>query len=235
MHLKTPSGQKDHQGAEMRYRLASRFVGSINDLYTSVDGGDVSTFGASVSLIADQIVSTSKDIQSDIEIEEPAQDDTSTQANLQRAARAFQLEYRGNREGEQAPGFYRAWTIDHAYGSYNRQALDIRIMLTKNQLSTMAENLTMIIDRANRPGGILDANAFFSDIQELALRTSNDPTRIRDDTRLGDAIAEYLEDLPYKSQTTAMTMADWVTLSAPEQRDLLNSLESKLKYYQRVH
>ena len=152
---------------------------------------------------------------------------TPLEANLRRAAKAFQLEYRGNQQGEQAPEFYRAWTIDRAFAAYARQALDIRILLTKNQLSTMAQNLREIVDQANRPGGIIDANAFFRSIQDLALRTSNDPTQIRDDQSLGDAIAEYLDDLPYKSQTTAMTMADWVTLSAPEQRDIMNGLESK--------
>ncbi|WP_373236762.1 vWA domain-containing protein [Cohaesibacter celericrescens] len=235
MHLKTPQGKKDHQGAEARYRQVSRFVGSVNDLYTSVKGGDIGTFGSKVSTLSNLIVTTSSKIYNDSEIQQPDEADTSTEANLQRAARAFQLEFRGNQQGEQAPDFYKAWTIDHAFGAYSRQALDIRIMLTRNQLSTMAGNLREIVDQANRPGGIIDANAFFEDIQELAVRTSNDPTQVRDDQKLGDAIAEYLDDLPYKSQTTAMTMTDWVTLSAPEQRDLMNALESKLLYYERVH
>ncbi|WP_321338335.1 vWA domain-containing protein [uncultured Cohaesibacter sp.] len=235
MHLKTPAGKKDHRTAELQYRQASRLVGSMNDLYTDVSDGSVRAFGNGVSLIASQIVTTSQDIQKDKEIQEPDANDNSTEANMRRAAKAFQLEYRGNQQGEQAPEFYRAWTIDRAFAAYARQALDIRILLTKNQLSTMAQNLREIVDQANKPGGIIDANAFFRSIQDLALRTSNDPTQIRDDQSLGDAIAEYLDDLPYKSQTTAMTMADWVTLSAPEQRDIMNGLESKLRYYERVH
>ncbi len=235
MHLKTPAGAKDHSFAELKYRQASRLVGSMNDLYTDIREGNVQEFGNGVGLIADQIVTTSQDIQQDKEIKAPDENDNSTEANLRRAAKAFQLEYRGNQQGEQAPEFYRAWTIDRAFGAYARQALDIRILLTKNQLSTMAENLHEIVDEANRPGGIIDANAFFQSIQDLALRTSNDPTQLRENQSLGDAIAEYLDDLPYKSQTTAMTMADWVTLSAPEQRDIMNGLESKLRYYERVH
>nr|WP_319483851.1 vWA domain-containing protein [uncultured Cohaesibacter sp.] len=235
MHLKTPAGAKDHSFAELKYRQASRLVGSMNDLYTDIREGNVQEFGNGVGLIADQIVTTSQDIQQDKEILAPDENDNSTEANLRRAAKAFQLEYRGNQQGEQAPEFYRAWTIDRAFGAYARQALDIRILLTKNQLSTMAQNLHEIVDEANRPGGIIDANAFFQSIQDLALRTSNDPTQLRENQSLGDAIAEYLDDLPYKSQTTAMTMADWVTLSAPEQRDIMNGLESKLRYYERVH
>ncbi|WP_114007994.1 vWA domain-containing protein [Cohaesibacter intestini] len=235
MHLKTAAGHKDHQSAEARYRTASRLVGSVNDLYTDIRDGDVGAFGASVGTFAQKIIATSEAIREDKEIAAPDEADNSTEANLQRAARAFQLEFRGNREGDEAPIFYKAWTIDHAFGAYGRQALDIRLMLTKNQLSTMAGNLEAIVERANRPGGIIDANAFFQDIQDLALQASNDPNQVREEQKLGDAIAEYLEDLPYKSQTTAMTMSDWVTLSGPEQRDLMNSLESKLRYYQRVH
>ena len=235
MHLKTPEGLKDHRTAELQYRQASRLVGSMNDLYTDISEGSVREFGNGVRLLASQIVTTSQDIQKDKEIQAPDASDNSTEANLRRAAKAFQLEYRGNQQGEQAPEFYRAWTIDRAFGDYARQALDIRILLTKNQLSTMAQNLREIVDQANKPGGIIDANAFFHSIQDLALRTSNDPTQIRDDQSLGDAIAEYLDDLPYKSQTTAMTMADWVAMRAPEQRDIMNGLESKLRYYERVH
>lgn len=235
MHLKTPDGASDHAAAEASYRLASRLNGSEFDLYTAIGGRNVDAFGESVSLVANQIVETSRDILSNRAIAQPADTDRSANANVRRAARAFQLEYVGGRQGETAPDFYRAWTIDRAYGAYARQALDVRLLLTKNQLSTMTANLRAIVDRANRPGELLDANQFFQQIRELASRVSNDPNQINQNTTLGDAIAEYLDDLPYKSQTTAMTQADWVSAPASQQRDIMNALASKLEYYERVH
>lgn len=235
LHLKTPVGAQDHASAEAQYRELSAMEGSAYARYTPVRNGDLRSFRSEIDVVASEILETSRDIASNREIEAPSEEDTSTAANIRRAARAFQLEYVGSRDGENAPSFYRAWTVDRAFNDFNRQALDVRILLTKNQLSTMAENLREIVDRANRPGELLDANRFFQDIQDLALRTSNDASQVNENSTLGDAIAEYLDDLPYRSQTTALTMADWVTASAAEQRDIMHALGSKLEFYERVH
>lgn len=235
LHLKTPEGGGDHVSAEAKYREISAMEGSSYDRYTAVRNGDLRAFRSEIDTVAGEILQTSRDISRNREIAEPAANDTSTAANIRRTARAFQLEYVGSREGESAPPFYRAWTVDRAFNDFRRQALDVRILLTKNQLSTMTENLREIVNRANRPGELLDANRFFQDIQELALRTSNDPSQLNENRTLGNAIAEYLDDLPYKSQTTALTMADWVSASATEQRDIVHSLSSKLDFYERVH
>lgn len=235
LHLKTPAGAGDHASAEARYREVSAMEGGAYSRYTPIGGGDLRAFRSEIDVVASEILQTSRDIAADREIAEPDADDESTSANIRRAARAFQLEYVGSREGESAPPFYRAWTVDRAFSDFRRQALDVRILLTKNQLSTMTENLREIVERANRPGELLDANRFFQDIQDLALRTSNDPTQLNENRTLGNAIAEYLDDLPYKSQTTALTMQDWVSAGSTEQRDLMHSLSSKLEFYERIH
>ncbi|MCW1754163.1 MULTISPECIES: vWA domain-containing protein [Rhizobium] len=235
LHLKTPAGASDHASAEAKYREVSAMDGSAYARYTSVRNGDLHAFRSEIDVVASEILGTSRDIAANREITEPEAQDVSTSANIRRAARAFQLEYVGSREGESAPPFYRAWTVDRAFNDFRRQALDVRILLTKNQLSTMTENLREIVERANRPGELLDANRFFQDIQDLALRTSNDPTQLNENRTLGNAIAEYLDDLPYKSQTTALTMQDWVSAGATEQRDIMHALNSKLEFYERVH
>ncbi|PRX10060.1 UNVERIFIED_ORG: serine/threonine-protein kinase PpkA [Martelella mediterranea] len=237
LHLHTPAGDRDFANASREYQDASRLAaaGQSGSLYASFDGRDISGYRMAVDNIAKLIVETTEAIRDGEEVEEPDPNNQSLGANLQRAARAFQLDYVGARQGDVAPDFYRAWTIDRAYGDYARQALDVQILLTKNQLSSMAINLREIVDEANRPGALFDANQFFSKIQEIALRTANDPSQVNETTTLGDAIAEYLEDLPYKSQVTAMTMADWVSAGSVQQRDLINSLMSKLAYYERVH
>jgi serine/threonine-protein kinase PpkA len=235
LHLKTPAGAADHASAEAKYREVSAMDGSAYARYTPVRNGDLNAFRSEIDVVASEILGTSRDIAANRQIAEPDAQDVSTSANIRRAARAFQLEYVGGREGESAPPFYRAWTVDRAFNDFRRQALDVRILLTKNQLSTMTENLREIVERANRPGELLDANRFFQDIQDLALRTSNDPTQLNENRTLGNAIAEYLDDLPYKSQTTALTMQDWVSAGATEQRDIMHALSSKLEFYERVH
>jgi serine/threonine-protein kinase PpkA len=52
---------------------------------------------------------------------------------------------------------------------------------------------------------------------------------------LGDAVGEYLEDLPYRSEVMALDERTWQQMGGGRQRELIDGIKSKLVYYERVH
>lgn len=232
LHVRTPQGRNDHQKAEDAYRRLSRTSGG--SLYTPITSPNVSGFIDQIRPAAQQIITDLDNISRGQLTQEPAQNDTSAAAQIARASRAMQLEYLGRQSNAAIPAFYEAWTIDRDFEQPTiKPALDIRIMLTKNQLSTLSETLRTIVERGENMTG--DPMEFFSDIRDLAARASNDPRQLAADAPLGDAFGEYLEGLPYTSQILNLTPEDWVQMPASQQRDRILDLKSKLAFYEKIH
>ena len=59
LHLKTPSGAKNHSAAEAQYRTLSNYPGTNTSLYYPVNAGDVEAFGRKVDSLAAAITSRS--------------------------------------------------------------------------------------------------------------------------------------------------------------------------------
>lgn len=231
LHLKTPDGRPDHEYAADSYRRMTQRAGQSS--YIAVGDGSVVDFSSQIDGIARQLVENVRAVQAGRDVQ-PV-DQTQGAQLMARAGRAMQLEYLGAAAGTQAPDFFRAWTADKALEDPRIVALDVRIMLTRNQLSTLAETLRPIVETGEAPGSQSDPLDYFRRVQELAARASNDSRQIADNTPLGAVLGEYLSNLPYRSPVLLMTGQDWVTLNRVQQRDILHTLKSKLRFYQEVH
>jgi hypothetical protein len=66
---------------------------------------------------------------------------------------------------------------------------------------------------------------------------SRDPSRIMNAefNDLGDAMGEFLQDLPYQSEVMRITEQRWLQMSGAEQRELIDRMKSKLALYEQVH
>jgi hypothetical protein len=52
---------------------------------------------------------------------------------------------------------------------------------------------------------------------------------------LGDALGEYLTDLPYQSDVLRVTQEDWDRMGGGAQRQLIDGLQAKLAFYEDWH
>jgi hypothetical protein len=147
--------------------------------------------------------------------------------------RAMQLAYLGSQKGTKAPDVIRGWISDKAVEAPQVLAVEPRLLITKNEMSTMAELLDNLVRLGEQSQGTDDAMSFFSQVRGvIADMATNPDRRINAEAEtLGGAI-EYLEKLPYRSQLLQMTEDRW-TQSAMLRRSIIDGMRQKLTQYRK--
>lgn len=251
LHLKTPAGKATHAQAAAQYKELSRNPNADKPLYVPVETGSVDQFGKIIDQLASQITGQVKAASKGEPVPGSARTAVSTapapanptpdQVQAQMAAsteqlgRAMQLAWLGRVQGTAAPPLFHAWLSDRAFAQPDKATTEVRVLLTKNQLSDLAQVVNTVLDAGEKSQQTATAD-FFDLIRSAAANLARDPARLNDPkaTRLGELglLGEYLDDLPYKSDVMALTRDDWVAWSTSEQEELLDKLRRKLRLYQ---
>ena len=161
LHLKTPAGIKDHGKAEAQYQNLSTYPGTNTSLYYPVNAGDVQASGQKVDALAgaitaqvkaaymgDDAIGSALNAKQDV----VAKKDPAEQKMLADAAligHAMQLAYLGEQTNSQAPPVFEAWITDRDLIKQNIPTTDVRVLLTKAQLSDLSDVMKQILDAAN--------------------------------------------------------------------------------------
>ena len=252
LHIKTPAGRAagNLKYAETQYRaLTGHSDALIGDLYVPIEADQPETgvhgFGRVVEAVAGQMVEMVRATSAGERLAQPVQTagpaaDVAIDAERKAAilGYAMQLEFLGRRGGVQAPKLVTSWVSDMDLVRPDTPSFQVAVMLTKNQLSDLYQRLKIILDQAQRTKRT-GARDFFEGILSAAALTSRDPDRFRaspdqDLSHLG-VLAEFLDDLPYRSSIMRLTEDDWYRLSVGEQQAIVDDLKSKLKRYQQIH
>ena len=148
---------------------------------------------------------------------------------------AMRLAYLGRREGTQAPSVIEGWLPDRSLEDPNNVAVEVRILLTKDQLSTLHDVVARIITAGR--AAQLDPTSFFERVRGALATMAREPGRLvtTEFGTLDKAAAEYIEGLPYRSELLGIDEDRWVRMSPTDQRELLERLETKLKLFDRFH
>jgi hypothetical protein len=234
IHVRTPEGRADHARAERQYRALSAF-GAAGPLYFPVPDGDVRAFGAMVDVLADSILAqVAETVGRPIAGMAPPQGEAERRIAEQTAvvAHAMRLAYLGRLEGAAVPDVVRSYTVDEDWADPSpiRRPMEVRVLLTRNQLSDLAATLKGIIEAGT--AGRLAPETFFGRLRGLAAAMARDPRRTAELQRVAGVFGEYLDGLPYRSRIMGITEDEWVTMGAGARREIINSLEAKLRLYQ---
>ncbi|MGM0831765.1 VWA domain-containing protein [Halomonas qaidamensis] len=251
LHLKTSSGERfsDHARAEAQYANLSTYAGTNTSLYYPVEAGDVETFGAKVDALAEAITSQVRAaylgdgaIGSALNAQQPDPDETdpSQQRLLEDASligHAMQLAYLGQQTGSTAPPVFQAWISDRDLVQQNRPSTDVRVLLTKSQLSDLSDVVAQILDAANQ--GLISPTDMFDRLRSVAAAMGADPNKLQQNeaTQLAELglMGEYLEDLPYQSEVLNLDEATWKSWDGLSQERFIRNLSIKLRHYQRYN
>lgn len=247
MHLLTPQGAADHASAAEQYRAVSSFPG-IGEFYYGVGTGDVNRFGQALAQLSGdvtrQVGETARGLPP-MPVPEVADDSSELQQLRTRVAKlgnALRLRYLAKQAGETAPDLFDAWLLDHYFTQPEQQSVDVRVLLTRDQLSDLTEVLKRVLATAEE--GLLAPKTFLDELKSLAASLSRDPAAVASSTRttgVGGNLAdlgymrEYIEGLPYTGEVMNVSLEDWEDWSAKRQLTFINGLEEKINYYQALH
>ena len=235
IHLRTPEGRANHAKAERQYRQLTQFPGTA-PLYYPVAEGRVNDFGAIVDQLSDAILQqVANAVGRPIAGLRPGGQNQTGQRlaeQTQVVGNAMRLAYLGRANQTAAPDVVHSVVMDEDWTepAPTRKPLEVRVLLTRNQLSDLAATVGAIVESGN--AGRLAPETMFSRLRGAMAAVTRDPRRIREFQRLSGAFGEFLEDLPYQSQIMEITEDQWVNMGAGERRTILNGLSSKLRLYE---
>lgn len=249
LHLKTPSGAKNHASAEAQYTNLSTNAFLNKPLYYPVDAGNVDSFGKMVDSLGDAITAQVKAayrgdmaagsaLGADAEYAKKGDSETD-KAIAEDAAllgHAMRLAYLGEKTGASAPPVFKAWISDRDFVQQNVPTTDVRVLMTKSQLSDLSDVVKQIADAANE--GLISPTDMFERLRSVAATMGKDPNQLKDkNIKLADMglMAEYLDGLPYLSEVLSLDEETWKGMEGLEQEKFIRRLNTKLKYYQRYN
>ncbi len=251
LHLKTPAGARDHASAEAQYQMLSRNPFLNRPLYYPVNAGNVEQFGQMVDRLGEAITRQVKtayrgEMAAGSALGADARygrDDGSSdqkkglEADADRLGYAMRLAWLGQQTGASAPPVFEAWISDRDFLQQNIPTTEVRVLLTKAQLSDLSEVVKQIADAANE--GLISPDDMFQRLRSVAATMGNDPGQLQ--KKAGKTLAqmglmaEYLDGLPYRSEVLNLDQDSWKSMEGLEQEKFIRRLHTKLRYYQKYN
>lgn len=250
LHLRSDSPVANHPRAEKLYKQLSFYPG-IGDFYYGVELGKVDEFGNVLEVLANQITqqvlaTVNGVLPLPIPEQQQAQEIPATpqlaqlQGRVAKLGNALRMRYLQKESGVPLPKVFDAWMVDRDFSDPQKSTVDVRVLLTRDQLSDLKSVLQKVLDLAEE--GVLTPSGFLNDLKSLAASISRDPASVADRTsQTGGNLAdmgymrEYIDDLPYTGEVMNLSLASWQEWSAKEQIEFMHRLESKINYYQALH
>lgn len=247
LHLKTPSGANNHASAEAQYTDLSTNAFLNKPLYYPVDAGNIDSFGSMVDSLGDAITAQVKAayrgdmaagsaLGADTQYAGSSAADKAIVEDAALLGHAMRLAYLGEKTGASAPPVFQAWISDRDFVQQNVPTTDVRVLMTKSQLSDLSDVVKQIADAANE--GLISPNDMFERLRSVAATMGKDPNQLKDKTiKVADMglMAEYLDGLPYLSDVLSLDEETWKGMEGLDQEKFIRRLNTKLKYYQRYN
>jgi len=227
LHLKTPVGSGNHRYAEREYRALSRFAG--RDYYFPIEDGSQQAFEG----VASRVVTAITDHVRVARGEEALLEDEEAGEDMLLLGRAMRLAYLGTRNAAQAPDVFSGWITDKAIEAPRERAIEPRLLITKNEMATMADLIDNLVRLGEQSQDRGDAMSFFTQVRGvIADMATNPDRRINAEAATIGGALEYLDKLPYESQLLAMSEDRWAQ-SAMMRRSIIDGMRQKLTQYRK--
>lgn len=237
VHLKNPKATKDHAIAQQQFGVLATIKGEENEqaLFT-VDTEDGSAF----EKVAKRIIGVITDNYATVnnqssEPEKIIQTDINSRdiEVVEKVWKSALIEYIG--QSATPPKDIVAWVADKDLTNIFDRALEVRVLITKEQLS----NLSMALDRLLQALGksSVSQSDFFTALQSIAGQAMKRPEDISNATKLADTglLPAFINSLPYKSDILNLTIGKFGSMSTDQRMQLEAQLQAKLKQYLEIN
>ncbi|CAH2603862.1 PpkA [Rhodovastum atsumiense] len=230
LHLLTPAGANNHAFAEAQYKtLTAAPFPTLGPQYFPVPAGDP----AAMDRMVRQLLASLREVaaQPGAAGAPPAGGGAPIGRQAALLGHAMRLDWLGRQNQTTAPAVLRGWAADGYRAANPPECLEVRVLLTRNQLNDLAQAVQMIIEQGR--ANMIDSNAMFDRLQSVAAHLSRDPERLRERglENLGGLLGEYLDDLPYLSAVATLDRDTWRSMLGGPQIEFLDNLETRLRAY----
>jgi hypothetical protein len=151
------------------------------------------------------------------------------------------LRYLGILGEARAPSVVRSWIADKDLTLITKEedaeeveTIQVAVLMTKNQLSAMLEQLNQVLETAEVSLNT-QSEDFFKQLISLSAIVSNDPQQLSVNSTLTigqmGVLEEFLNDLPYTSTIMKITEANWRSMSQFQQDEIVRTIRSLVKIY----
>ena len=228
LHLRTPAGAGNHAYAEQHYRTLSQF--DQETYYYPVADGSEAAFETQVRGIVNALLDHVRISMG------RAPQSTETDQRMANLGYAMQLRFLGASHGTIAPEVLSTWVTDRAVEAPSAAALSPRLLLTKNELSTITVVLEKVVEHAEAAQSDSSGNLSFRRLRDAISRLAVNPDLVvnTEFETLGGAVAEFLELLPYRSRIMDITEQTWID-AGTMRREIIDDLRQKTELYRRLH
>jgi serine/threonine-protein kinase PpkA len=250
LHLRAQSSAANHEKTESIYKELSYYPG-IGSFYYGVRLAEVNEFGTVLEVLANQItqqvLATTNGVppiplrdETETNVDETQSQLSQLQTRVAKLGNALRMRYLQKESGAPLPTVFNAWMVDKDFQNPERSTVDVRVLLTRDQLSDLKNVMQQVLELAEE--GVLSPKSFIEDLKSLAATVSLDPSAVAGSTSGSGAnlaemgyMREYIEDLPYTGEVMNLTLESWEEWSAKVQIEFMHRLESKITYYQALH
>lgn len=249
LHILPPTAKKFNKIGERQFTCLATNPGQEKAMYGAVRGSGMAAFDKQAALIATAVIdfgSNAAKGNGQILAAEAAPDTAKPEttdsalgelnrADVDKAIRAAAVTWLGSKAKAEAPRDVEAWVADKDLLDPGKQALEVRILLNKRQLDSLATLLSDVL-KAGRENQV-SGEDFFTSLQAASAVASRNPDMLANAPSLAQSglIPDFLAGLPYHSQLMDISNDLWASWGPDEQDSFLNRLEAKVKAYASVH
>ena len=237
IHLKDPRAAADHPLADQQFRTLSRVRGSDASAIESVNAFDQDGYQALAEKVTEDIrrllgeavgaETTETGVAAAAKADEEALDSVSALWN------AALVEYVGKQA--RPPKDVVAWATDRDLINPADQALEVRVLVNREQLSSLAQSLDTVVQGLMRAD--ITQGEFFEALQGVAGQTMKNPEGIGSGATLAETglLPAFVQSLPYRSDILALNDEMFASMTAQQRADLEYSVLAKLEQYRAIN
>ena len=128
-----------------------------------------------------------------------------------------------------------AWVLDRDLINPADKSLDVRVLVTREQLSSLAQALDQVVQALMRAQ--VTQGQFFAALQGVAGQAMKRPEDLGGPTRLADTglLPAFIQSLPYKSDILSLTDDMFASMTAEQRSQLEWSILAKLDQYRTIN
>jgi hypothetical protein len=229
IHLQDPRAVEDHPGATAQYTHLARVRGDE----TSAAIKQINAFEeAQYRTLVEHLTSRINDQLTLATGGKPA-GDSAPLAEFDKLWESALIEYIGKEATP--PKDIVAWTLDRDLINPADKSLDVRVLVTREQLSSLAQSLDQVVQALMRAE--VTQGQFFEALQGVAGQAMKRPEDLGGATRLADTglLPAFIQSLPYKSDILSLTDDMFASMTAEQRSQLEWSILAKLDQYRTIN